>query len=171
MNNINTIPSASCQHVLIVRIPKSNPKIIWFNAVSMSVAARASCSRTCRASLNRDDPFRTFLSDFNQLQDAFASNLKQFFIVGWGGYSVNQKESVLFYRDRFCRFASRWKTEKMTHNWFRICLNIFLNSLFNASSGPSGHSSNHSDEFIGYSEVGSNRVGLVPAMFASAIFE
>ena len=57
----------------------------------------------------------------------------------------------------------------MTHNWFRICLNIFLNSLFNGSSDPSDQSSDHSDECIGYSEVGSNLVGLVPCLRAPTL--
>ena len=60
----------------------------------------------------------------------------------------------------FCRAFKlrKLRARKIAHakGWFRICLNIFLNSQFNASSAPSDRSSDHSDECIGYSEVGSN---------------
>ena len=66
--------------------------------------------------------------------------------------------------------------KKNTKTRFRVILNTFLNSQFNASSALSIRS----DECIGHSEVGSNQGstpelvlfhGILWFMFTSAIFE
>ena len=58
------------------------------------------------------------------------------------------------------------ENRKKTKNWFRICLNIFLNSLFNVSSAPS----DRLDECIGYSEVGSNQRSTPELVLFHGIF-